>query len=228
MTFNEFSNAIKSISSAQSVTGINYTNLTVEDDKIVGVRESTNIPFRISLKRLYDAYCEVRVFTTGSLKPYVDRVQSPSLAILIACGAIVKADESRSSSIKEKRKTDMVQTRGNIGAGSWMKKFLLAFFIGGALIFIGKLYAEDTVSNGHLTEAAYEQAVIAIKSQISDPSSYQGDSWDEAIWDSNSTSKRYVLKHNFIHVNSWGEQVRSIAFIYFDVDGKPTDIEIMQ
>lgn len=227
-SYEEFSSAIKNISSAQSVTGINYTGLSVEDEKIIGVRESTNVPFSISLKRLYDAFCEVKVFTTGSLKPYVDRVQSPSLAILIACGAIVKADESQTVTIQEERKTSAAVTSGNSDAGSWLKKFFLAFLIGGALILCGKFCSEDTVSNGHLTEAAHEQAVIAIKSQISDPSSYKGGSWDEAIWDSNSTTKRYVLKHNFTQTNSWGEQVRSIAFIYFDVDGKPTDIEIMQ
>lgn len=96
------------------------------------------------------------------------------------------------------------------------------------MIIVGKLCSEDTVSNGHLTEAAHEKAIFAIKSQISDPSSYKGGSWDEAIWDSNSTTKRYVLKHNFTQTNSWGESIRSIAYIYFDVDGKPTDIEIIQ
>ena len=50
-SYEEFSSAIKNISSAQSVTGINYTGLSVEDEKIIGVRESTNVPFSISLKR---------------------------------------------------------------------------------------------------------------------------------------------------------------------------------
>lgn len=226
-SYYEFCSAIKSVSSAQSVKGINYINLTVENDIIDGVRESTNAPFSISLKRLYEAYCKVSVFSTSSLKPYVDRVQSPSLAILIACGAIVKADENQIASIEDRQKTS-TPTNGNKGASSWLKKFLLTFLIAGALIVVGKLCPEDTVSNGHLTEAAHEKAIVAIKSQISDPSSYKGGSWDEAIWDSNSTTKRYVLKHNFTQTNSWGERVRSIAFIYFDVDGKPTDIEIIQ
>ena len=227
-SYEEFCSAIKCVSFAQSVTGINYINLSVEDGKIIGVRESTNVPFSISLKRLYDAYCEVEVFTTASLKPYVDRVQSPSLAILIASGAIIKADESQTASINKERQTSATLPNGNSASHSWLKKFLLTFLIAGALILFGKLYSEDAVSNGHLTEAAREQAVIAIKSQISEPSSYHGGSWEETIWDSNSTTKRYVLKHNFTQANSWGEQVRSIAFIYFDVDGKPTDIEIMQ
>lgn len=227
-SFDEFSNAIRLISSAQSVTGINYINLAVEDGKIVGIRESTNAPFSISLNSLYQAYSEVKVFTTGSIKPYVDRVQSPSLAILIASGAIVKADESQAVTIKKERIKTATTDNVNSGASSWIKKFLLTFLICGALILIGKLYSEDTVSNGHLTEAAHEKAVVAIKSQISDPSSYKGGSWDEAIWDSNSTTKRYVLKHNFTQTNSWGERIKSIAFIYFDVEGKPTDIEIMQ
>ena len=37
-SYEEFSSAIKNISSAQSVTGINYTGLSVEDEKIIGVR----------------------------------------------------------------------------------------------------------------------------------------------------------------------------------------------
>lgn len=227
-SFDEFCNAIRLISSAQSVTGINYINLAVEDGKIVGIRESTNAPFSISLKSLYQAYCEVEIFTTGSLKPYVDRTQSPSLAILIASGAIIKADETQVATINKERTKTETTNNTNGGAGSWMKKFLLTFLICGALILIGNLCSEDSVSNGHLTEASHEKAIIAIKSQLNDPSSYKGGSWDEAIWDSNSTTRRYVLKHNFTQTNSWGERVKSIAVIYFDVEGQPTDIEIMQ
>lgn len=92
LTYSEFVDSIGKINCATSITGIVYSNIQIINDKVSGIRESTNKPFDISLKKLYDAYCNVLVFTTAGLKPYVNRVQSPSLAILIAIKAVSSID----------------------------------------------------------------------------------------------------------------------------------------
>lgn len=223
ISYSDFVYLIKRINVATSVSGVEYIDIYVEGEKVVGIRQSTGKPFGISLKDLYEAYNNVAVFTTTELKPYVGGVQSPSLAILIAINAVKPSDG-------EKIKTDgqIISVGNKDGAGTWIKKSLLTFIICGIFVVLGKCCAQRPVENGRLTDAAYEQAVIAIKSQISDPSSYKGGSWQDAIWDSNSLTKRYVVKHEFTQTNSWGERERSIAFIYLDVEGKPTDIEIMK
>ena len=78
-------------------------------------------------------------------------------------------------------------------------------------MLLSKLFPESKVENGRLTEAAHTEAVMAIKSQISNPSSYEGGSSNDAVWDSNSQMERYVLKHNFTCKNRFGERVRYIA-----------------
>lgn len=79
-----FVDAIAKINNAESVTGVKYNSIDVVNGIICGIRESTNEPFSISADALYNAYCELDIFNTTALKPYVNRVQSPAMAILIA------------------------------------------------------------------------------------------------------------------------------------------------
>lgn len=228
LNYSEFVEAIKKINSATSITGIDYTDIQVVGDKVVGTRASTNNQFSISLKRLYEAYCNILVFTTADLKPYVNRVQSPSLAILRAINAIKEGDDVQPDLMADPN-CDVVISKESFGESyPWLKKFLITFFIAGLIMLLSQLFPESKVENGRLTDAAHTEAVMAIKSQISNPSSYEGGSWNDAVWDSNSQTKRYVLKHNFTCKTSFGERVRYMAFIYFDVNGKATDIEILE
>ena len=83
----------------------------------------------------------------------------------------------------------------------WLIKFSLTFIIVGALILCGKLNSQKTIENGKLTSAGEAEAIMAIKSQLSDPSSYEGSGdWQEAIWDSSSQTKRYVVNRVFSFV----------------------------
>lgn len=50
LNYSEFVEAIKKINSATSITGIDYTDIQVVGDKVVGTRASTNNHFSISLK----------------------------------------------------------------------------------------------------------------------------------------------------------------------------------
>lgn len=227
LTYSEFVDSIGKINRATSITGIVYSNIQIINDKVVGIRESTNKPFDISLKKLYDAYCNVLVFTTAELKSYVDRVQSPSLAILIAIKAVSPMDNGTDLAVHQPGEIITVK-ESFYERNKWLIKFSLTFIIVGAIILFGKLNSEKTIENGKLTSTGQVEAIMAIKSQLNDPSSYEGSGdWQEAIWDSSSQIKRYVVKHTFTYKNSWGQRVRSIAFIYFDVNGKPTDIEFM-
>ncbi len=75
---------ISKINQVQSTQGVLYTDIKIIGNVIYGVRQSTKKEFKINLENLYRAYQNIEPckLTTTALKPYVDRVQSPSLAIL--------------------------------------------------------------------------------------------------------------------------------------------------
>ena len=84
----EFLRRIHEIRSAISVTGKRYSNIYVnKEEKIcTGIREESGEPFKIQLDKLFEAYQNLDVINTATLKEYVDRVQSPSFAILKEAG----------------------------------------------------------------------------------------------------------------------------------------------
>ena len=58
----------------------------IKGGKIVGTRDDTQGSFEIDINKLYDAYNTCETINTSTLKPYVDRVQSPAYAILMEMG----------------------------------------------------------------------------------------------------------------------------------------------
>lgn len=92
MEFQDFLNRIKKLKTAKSERGTLYTIDLVTDKDIRGYRQSTKKLYHINTQQLYRAFIELKEknknITTTSLKPYVDRVQSPSLAILKAAELI--------------------------------------------------------------------------------------------------------------------------------------------
>lgn len=82
----DFIEKVKDLKKVVSVMEINYVNLAVAGNRCYGKRESTNESFDVDLDKLYEAYsdCDVSELNTEKLKKYVDRVQSPALAILKA------------------------------------------------------------------------------------------------------------------------------------------------
>lgn len=115
----EFVVALSKVTAATSLTGIEYTNIAVSGDKIIGKRESTNQPFKISIDKLYNAYKELDVFSTSSLQYFVSRVQSPSMAILIASKVIAKSSEVNPTvkwnpAISNERQAQVENLRKNI------------------------------------------------------------------------------------------------------------------
>lgn len=230
MLFDEYTWSLMQIKEATSVTGIRYININSEGVNITGIRESTSNPFSINSLKLYQALCELDIFTTSSLKPYVDRVQSPSLAILKELGVLeeveIDVNEDGVEQIPQAKKSDLFVTKKESSFMSpTIKKFIIGAGIGCILVFLGMLGEDKPVENGKLTDAAQKEAVVAIKSQLDNPSSYEGGSWRSAVWDSSSFSQHYVLMQQFTYKNGFGERVRGIAYVYFDENGKPTSIE---
>lgn len=82
----EFVSQINGLKQATSAHGVLYTDIKITGGTIYGIRQSTKKEFKTKLDKLYEAYIDIEPqhLTTTALKPYVDRVQSPSLAILKA------------------------------------------------------------------------------------------------------------------------------------------------
>ena len=86
MTKEQFIDRVRALQSVKSVKGVTYSRLTVVGHICTGIRESTGQWFEISLDKLYAAYVDIdeKELNTSTLKKYVDRRQSPGLAILKA------------------------------------------------------------------------------------------------------------------------------------------------
>lgn len=84
----EFVKRLRNVHSATGVNGAKYASIKTTENTCTGVRESTGKPFTINLDRLYTAYYELEHIDTATLKNYVNRVQSPSLAILIKANLV--------------------------------------------------------------------------------------------------------------------------------------------
>lgn len=86
LTKEQFVNLLKEIKGAASIKGKHYSNIQLKGGKIVGTRDDTQGSFEIDINKLYDAYNTCETINTSTLKPYVDRVQSPAYAILMEMG----------------------------------------------------------------------------------------------------------------------------------------------
>lgn len=78
----DFRKKIQTITSATSIKGAKYIDIRVDGYYCIGFRLSTGKVFKIDLRNLFQAYSELELVNTQTLKEYVDRVQSPALAIL--------------------------------------------------------------------------------------------------------------------------------------------------
>ena len=82
----EFISRITNLGEVESVTGVNYRIVSINDKYILGTRLSTLREFKIETDKLYRAYCDISngviQMTTTALCAYVNRTQSPALAII--------------------------------------------------------------------------------------------------------------------------------------------------
>lgn len=142
LSFEEFCDSIRNINLAESEKGIIYSSIQIIGDKVYGIRESTNVPFSISLPKLYFAYINVPRINTSTLKPYVDRVQSPSLAILKACGAVAPSvgnpDISQifvENNRVKKRSSTKQESKTPTGSMEFITKFFIIAILAGIIIY---------------------------------------------------------------------------------------------
>ena len=88
MNTDELISILKKIDKVKSVTGITYRIDSVNERYIVGTRLSTDNEFKIETAGLLKAYNDITAgkipMTTTALRAYVNMVQSPTLAIIMA------------------------------------------------------------------------------------------------------------------------------------------------
>lgn len=88
MKRDKFISMISQVTTAESIKGRHYDDIKVDEKFIIGVRRSTSKSFKINIENLYNAYIELDVVNTKTLKPYVDGVLSPAYAILMKANLI--------------------------------------------------------------------------------------------------------------------------------------------
>lgn len=81
LSYNEFVSKLSKVTGATSVTGQKYYDIHIIDNLICGKR-GNGTSFQINMVSLYNAYVDLSLINTTTLKPYVGGVQSPALAIL--------------------------------------------------------------------------------------------------------------------------------------------------
>ena len=87
----EFISRIDNVHSATSIEGKEYDEIHICKPAlkyIEGTRNSAGKSFKIQISKLYEAYCKLDIINTATLKDYVNRVQSPAMAILIKAGLV--------------------------------------------------------------------------------------------------------------------------------------------
>lgn len=88
MEISDFISNLKKLGAAESVSGVLYRIDSVNDKYVVGTRLSTLKEFKIETYGLYNAYNDIIAgkipMTTTALRDYVNRTQSPALAIIMS------------------------------------------------------------------------------------------------------------------------------------------------
>jgi len=88
MEKHDFISNIKKLETVESVSGVVYRIHTVNDKYVIGTRLSTLNDFKIETDGLFRAYNDILAgkisMTTTALRDYVNRTQSPALAIIMS------------------------------------------------------------------------------------------------------------------------------------------------
>ncbi len=232
LTYTEFFDKIKKIKVAKSVTGIEYKDIEVTNKSISGKRVSNGKLFVISTESLYQAFSELKNFNTTALKPYVNKVQSPAMAILITSG-VIKIDETsvckpQSVSPRTITHTTEMKVKEEKPRHTITDKIIgliVIIFISGCLWFNSE--PDPYVKDGQLTEVFRPYASRVIKQELNDPDSYRPISWTQATWDSHSQRERYAMVHKFSAKNAFGARIQQTVLILADKQGNITDVQFL-
>ena len=107
LSYNEFVCTLSKVTSATSVTGQKYYDIHIIDNLICGKR-GIGTSFQIKLAKLYNAYIDLPIINTPTLKPYVGGVQSPALAILVEAN-LVKTPASDDFVLNDREKGELIK-----------------------------------------------------------------------------------------------------------------------
>lgn len=107
LSYNEFVCTLSKVTSATSVTGQKYYDIHIIDNLICGKR-GIGTSFQIKLAKLYNAYIDLPIINTTTLKPYVGGVQSPALAILVEAN-LVKTPASDDFVLNDREKGELIK-----------------------------------------------------------------------------------------------------------------------
>ena len=87
LSYNEFVSILSKVTRATSVTDQKYYDIHIIDNLICGKRGG-GTSFQINMANLYNAYMDLPLINTTTLKPYAGGVQSPALAILMEANLV--------------------------------------------------------------------------------------------------------------------------------------------
>lgn len=252
LSIDDFTFRISHLKSAWSTSmSTQYVDIKIDGNKIVGVRFSTRNSFSIPLDKLYQAYTELTEINTTTLKPYIDRVQSPALAILIYIGAIAEPGKeplvfTPSYTIKEQldqKKAKQKAVQAQYAAEHPIehkvsqisnfykkhKKILFVCFIIGCF-FVGYLLqpkGEGLYESPHYPcWSIRNEANNYIKGRLRNPDSYKVDSWYMRDCNVDSETRRYMLLIEYRAKNGFGGYGQGRATFYLDNKGHITDVNM--
>ena len=111
LSYNEFVSILSKVTRATSVTSQKYYDIHIIDNLICGKRGG-GTSFQIKLAKLYNAYIDLPIINTTTLKPYVGGVQSPALAILVEAN-LVKTPASDDFVLNDRAKGEIIRPTGD-------------------------------------------------------------------------------------------------------------------
>jgi hypothetical protein len=90
INFEEFLSLVKGLKEFKSKTGNIYKIVSLNNNNLRFIRESTNVEWEMDMKKVHQAYLDLSDFKTTSFKPYVPRKQSPALGLLLSNKLLIK------------------------------------------------------------------------------------------------------------------------------------------
>lgn len=86
----EFLEAVKPVKTFLSLTGREYEVIRIDGSMLQFVRKSSGQKWSMDLTGVHRAYVDLADFKTANFRPYVSRVHSPALGLLLHLKLLVK------------------------------------------------------------------------------------------------------------------------------------------
>jgi len=90
LSYTDFYNLVADTVTFESLTGKQYSVISIEKDIMKLERMSHNTIWKMNLSAVHQAYLELESFQTKDFKPYMSRTKSPALGLLLTLGLLKK------------------------------------------------------------------------------------------------------------------------------------------